>query len=101
MECSFCKREAVLIAGYNYCPEHLGNYEIRFFEKALSQVFLEEDLIKFLKWAFGTISPKLSDLSKWHSRISRGTWNTQTQSWNLSQNEYIRKIAKKFIKERG
>jgi hypothetical protein len=101
MKCSYCNKEAVLIAGYNYCSDHLGNYEVRFFEKALSQVFPEEDLIKFFEWAFGIASPKLSDLSKWHSKISRGTWNQQTQSWNLSQDDYIRKIAKEFKNRKG
>jgi hypothetical protein len=100
MKCSYCGKEAILISGYSYCIDHIGQYDKGFFERAVCQIFNNAEMIdKFLLWAFGTINPKLSDLSKWHNQIYRGKWDNKNSSWNITQDDYIREIAKKYRKE--
>lgn len=101
--CSYCDNEAVMVSGYNYCADHLGLYETRYFERAVRTMFKSAHMINdFLVWAFGTPNPKLSDLAKWHGRIHRGKWNEEERRYEgMSQDDYIRKIASEYMRGAG
>ena len=106
MECSYCNQRAILISGKNYCQNHIGKYDPQFFEQAVMTKFTSKhEVMAFFMWAFGTDSPKLSDLEKWHGKIERverkeNKWESEG-IYVESQDEYIGKIADEYLKNRG
>jgi hypothetical protein len=100
--CTYCDKEAVLVSGRNYCADHLGKYETRFFERAAGKVIRSAlETKRFLEWAFGTDTPRLSDLARWHHQIHRGKWVEEEAGeighWEMGQDEYIGKIAEEYV----
>ena len=105
MECSFCTNKPILISGRKYCEDHIGEYECTLFEMAVMKKFDSvHKTIEFFEWAFGTRTPKLSNLQKWHERIPRVERKNQ-ENWRShgiyeeSQECYIRRIADEYMKE--
>ncbi len=102
MECSYCTKPAILISGKNYCEEHIGYYDVRFFTEAVIQMFKRErEAEGFFVWAFGNKYPKCSDLCEWHSRIPReenkkGKWMVHG-IYKEDQDSYIRRIAQVYL----
>ncbi len=105
MECSFCDKDAILIAGKNYCDSHIGFFDVRFFTHAVIRMFdSQHEIDKFFVWAFGNIYPKLSDLCEWHGRVLReenepDKWKSEG-IYKEGQDNYIRKIAQKYLSTR-
>jgi hypothetical protein len=97
LDCSYCDKKAVLVSGYNYCGDHLGLYESRFFERAVARMFESAHHVQeFFMWAFGTITPKISDLIRWHSRIPRGVWSDEDMCYDIKQDDYMRQVVKEY-----
>ncbi len=104
MECNFCDKGAILIAGKNYCDDHIGFFDVRFFTHAVIRIFdSQHEIDKFFVWAFGDIYPKLSDLCEWHGRVPRE--ENKPDKWRVEgiykekQDNYIRKIAHLYLGE--
>ena len=102
MECSYCGKQAIMTSGKRYCEEHIGLFEAIFFEQAVLKKFDSEHKMKeFFEWAFGSRSPKLSDLQKWHGRIERKEKRGDVHGiYEESQDCYICRIADKYLEER-
>ena len=100
--CSWCNGEAVIISGFSYCNVHSGKYESRFFEKAVRGKFQSRHTMKkFFMWAFGTDTPKLSDLARWHRTIPGGKWHRHEEGpwhWDMDQDDYIKAIVREYNK---
>lgn len=97
-QCSFCDNDNIVTyAGHAYCSDHLYLFEKVRIDDMLGVGGDRQN--QFYMWAFNTIMPKFSDLSKLHDRVDRGEWDKRLKRFDKPQDIYLLEAYITFLKE--
>jgi hypothetical protein len=101
--CSYDEELAVLHAGKSYCKDHLSIHDTPLIISCIAPMksLLQSTIDNFFMWAFGTKTPKFSDLPKLYDKVERGPWLPKAKKFKKPQDQYLLEAFIKWGKEEG